>query len=83
MSSVVLALIWFGVGGILDVGGTDLMYVFWPSSVMLVVGWRSTIRGVMISASSVVINCLQYMAIAYALPLAVRFLRRFLPRANE
>jgi hypothetical protein len=47
VSTVVLALIWFGVGGVLNVGGTHLMYAFWPSSVMLVVGWRSTIPGVM------------------------------------
>ena len=82
VSSVVLALIWFGVGGVLNVGGTDLMYVFWPSSVMLVVGWRSTIPGVMITVSSVVINCLLYMAVAYALLLVARFLRRFLPSSQ-
>jgi hypothetical protein len=35
------------------------MYVFWPSSVMLVVGWRTTILGIMITASSVVINYLR------------------------
>ena len=83
VSTVVLALMWFGVGGILEVRGADLMYVFWPSSVMLVVGWRSTIPGLMITASSVVINCLLYMAIAYALLLVVRFLRRFPPGTNE
>jgi hypothetical protein len=35
------------------------MYVFWPSSVMLVVGWRTTILGIMITPSSVVINYLR------------------------
>jgi hypothetical protein len=35
------------------------MYVFWPSSVMLVVGWRATILGIMITAWSVVINYLR------------------------
>jgi hypothetical protein len=35
------------------------MYVFWPSSVMLVVGWRTTILGIMITALSVVINYLR------------------------
>lgn len=83
VSSLVLALIWFGVGGVLNVGGTDVMYVFWPSSVMLVVGWRSTIPDVMITASSVVINCLLYMAVAYALLLAARFLRRLPPAVNQ
>jgi hypothetical protein len=72
VSSAVLALIWFGVAGVLNVGRTHLMYVFWPSSVMLVVGWRSTIPGVMITASSVVINCLLYMVLAYALLRVVR-----------
>jgi hypothetical protein len=33
VSSGVLALIWFGVAGVLGVGKTDLMHVFWPSSV--------------------------------------------------
>jgi len=67
VSSSVLALLWFGVAGVLGIGKTNLMYVFWPSSVMLVTGWRSTIPGLMITASSVVINCLLYMALAYAL----------------
>jgi len=35
------------------------MYVFWPSSVMLVVGWRTTILGIMITALSGVINYLR------------------------
>jgi len=78
VSGVVLALLWFGVSGVLIVGRTDLMYVFWPSSVMLVVGWRSTIPGIMITASSVVINCLLYMALAYALLLVARLVRTFL-----
>src|ERR1700756_1159750 len=67
VSSAVLALLWFGVAGVLVIGKIDLTYVFWPSSVMLVTGWRSTIPGMMITASSVVINCLLYMAFAYAL----------------
>jgi len=75
VSSVVLALLWFGVSGVLIIGKTDLMYVFWPSSVMLVTGWRSTIPGMMITASSVVINCLLYMAFAYALLRLARLVR--------
>jgi hypothetical protein len=67
VSSALLGLIWFGVAGVLDVGHTDLMYVFWPSSVMLVVGWWSTILGIMITVWAVVINCLLYMALAYVL----------------
>ncbi len=78
VSGVVLALIWFGVAGVLTVGRTDLMYVFWPSSVMLVVGWRTTIPGIMITVSSVAINCLLYMALAYALRQVARLARTLL-----
>jgi len=80
VSSAVLALIGFGVAGVLRVGRTDLnlMYVFWPSSVMLTVGWRTTIPGVMITASSVVINCLLYMALAYTLLRVARLVRTLL-----
>jgi len=75
VSSALLALLWFGAAGVLVIGKTDLMYVFWPSSVMLVTGWRSTIPGMMITASSVVINCLLYMAFAYALLRFARLVR--------
>jgi hypothetical protein len=72
VSSAVLALFWFGVAGVLVIGKTDLMYVFWPASVMLVVGWHSTIHGMMITAFAVAINCLLYMAVAYFLRAMVR-----------
>jgi hypothetical protein len=75
VSSAVLALLWFGVAGVLVIGKIDLMYVCWPSSVMLVTGWRSTIPGMMITASSVVINGLLYMAFAYALLRFAQLLR--------
>ncbi len=75
LSSTVLALLWFGVAGVLVVGKTDLMYVFWPSSVMLLTSWRSTIPGIMLTASSVAINCLLYMALGYALLRVVRLVR--------
>ncbi len=78
VSSAALTLIWFGVEGVLNVGRTDLMYIFWPSSVMLVVGWRSTIPGMMITVWSVVINCLLYMALAYALLRVARLVRALL-----
>ncbi len=72
MSGAVLALFWFGVAGVLVVGKTDLMYVFWPASVMLVVGcgWRSTIPGMI--DYRVAINCLLYMAVADLLRVVVR-----------
>jgi hypothetical protein len=78
VSSAVLALLWFGVTGVLISGKTDLMYVFWPSSVMLVTSWRNTIPGMMITASSVAINCLLYMALAYALLRVAQLVRTLL-----
>ena len=73
----VLTLLWFGVAGVLHANatGTDWIKLFWLASVMLVVGWRSTIPGLMITVSAVAINCVLYMAIAYALWQLARLLR--------
>ena len=67
MSMAVLALMWFGVAGVLNVGRIDLMYLFWPSSLMLTVGWRSTVYGIVTTVESVVINSVLYTIVAYAL----------------
>jgi hypothetical protein len=77
ISGAVMTLLWFRVEGVLHANatGTDWMHVFWPASVMLVVGWRSTIPGLMITVSAVAINCVLYMAIAYALWQLARLLR--------
>jgi hypothetical protein len=72
-SGSIMALLWFGVSGVLKTHSVDLMYVFWPSSVMLVVGWHRTIPGIMITVSSVVINCMLYAALAIVLRALVRF----------
>ena len=71
-SVAVMVLLGFGVSGVLFVRGTDLMYVLWPSSVMLIVGWRSTLPGIMITALSVTINCGMYAAIALLLRVCIR-----------
>jgi len=60
----VLALMWFGVSGVLNVGDTNLMYVFWPSSIILVGGWHTTKLGIAITVYSVVTNCLIYAGVA-------------------
>jgi hypothetical protein len=78
VSSIVLVLLWFGVGGVLIVGRTDLRYVFWPSFLMLVVTWHSTASGIMITVWSVVINCLLYMALAYGLRRVAQLVRTLL-----
>jgi hypothetical protein len=67
VSLAVLALLWFGIAGVLTVGRTDLMYIFWPSSLMLIGGWRTTALGIATTVVSVAINCVLYMAVAYGL----------------
>ena len=74
MACVVLSLLWFGVAGILIVGHTDLMYVIWPSSILLLVGWSRTPLGIMITLPAVVINCLLYGAAAVLLRGLVRWI---------
>lgn len=63
----VLTLLWFGVAGVLNIGRTDLMYILWPSSLMLTTNWSSSVAGVATIAVSIGINCLLYMAAAYGL----------------
>jgi hypothetical protein len=72
--SAVLTLMWYGVSGVLFVGHTYLGHVFWPSSIMLTGDWCCTLPGVLITTSSVAINCLLYMAFAYSLWAVARFL---------
>ena len=43
VSGAVLVLIWFGVAGALAIGHTDLMYLLWPSSLMLTVTWDKSL----------------------------------------
>jgi hypothetical protein len=74
VASAMLTLLWFGVAGVLYTGNTNLMHVFWPSSMMLVLGWCCTVPGVMITASAIVINCLLYMGVAYSLRVVVRLI---------
>ena len=71
VSASVLALIWFGVAGVLRSGHTDLMLLLWPSSVMLVTGWRTTVPGILITISSIAMNCVMYAGIAVLLRLVV------------
>jgi hypothetical protein len=47
VSTSILFLLWYDVGGILAIGDNtdpiDLMYIVWPSASMLTVGWRTTV----------------------------------------
>ncbi len=73
--AVVLALLWkYGLFEIM-VGGVDVRAVLWPSSVMLTTGWCCTIPGILITVSSVAINCLLYTAVALVLRTGSRWAR--------
>ncbi len=70
----VLVLMWFGVAGVLAVGNTNLMYVFWPSAVLLVRGWRSAPIGILITVYAVLANCLTYAGVALLVRGAARLI---------
>lgn len=63
----ILSLMWFGVSGVLYLGHTDLTYVLWPSSVVLVGGWKTTAPGITITVYPVLTNFLIYAGIAILL----------------
>jgi hypothetical protein len=76
--AVVLTLIGYGVSGVLNYHGIDLMYLFWPSSIMLLTSWRSTPLGIAVITASVLLNCLTYVAVSLALRIIIRsFVRAF------
>ena len=79
VAGTILVLLWLGVSGVLEVGQTDLMYVLWPSSVVLVGGWRTTALGILITICSVVANCLMYAAVALLLRWVVGLVGMLLP----
>jgi hypothetical protein len=79
VSIVILTLIGFGVSGVLILGKTDLIYVLWPTSIMLTGGWGTTIRGILITISSIAFNAGMYAALS----LLLRALVRSLYRAEE
>jgi len=72
-SAVELALIRFGVLGVLRADGIDFVHILWPSSVMLISRW-CTVQGLLITVSSIAINCLLYVAIALLLRAGVRLM---------
>lgn len=68
VSTSVLILLFYGVSGVLSIGNdTDLRYIVWPSWVMLTVGWRTTLRGIITTLISVAINCGMYGILAILL----------------
>jgi hypothetical protein len=67
VSIAILALIACGVAGVLTFREIDLMYVLWPSSLILTTSWRTTVRGITLTVIAVVLNCLTYSVIAVLL----------------
>jgi len=72
VSSAILSLMVLGVSGVLRVGNTDLMYVFWPSSLALIAGWHASTLGVLVTLICVVTNCLLYAGVALLVGWGVR-----------
>ena len=52
------------------------MHALWPSFIMLTLGWRTTPAGILITISSVAINCLVYGSVAVIVHFLVRLLVR-------
>jgi hypothetical protein len=72
VSGAVLVLLWFGVAGILATVHTDLMYLLWPSSLMLTVTWDKTLFGITLTVISVALNILMYGVIAILLQTVIK-----------
>jgi hypothetical protein len=62
-SAILILLYFYGVWYLCPIGRTDLRAILWPSSIMLTVGWRTTMRGVLITLSAVAINCAVYAGV--------------------
>jgi hypothetical protein len=72
---IVLVLLWrYGIIQIMF-GNVDLRAVLWPSSIMLTVGWCCTVPGILITISSVAINCVLYATVALLSRAGIRLLK--------
>ena len=67
LSIATLVFLAWGVPAVLLSGDLDWIHVLWPSSRMLVVGWRTTTVGILITLYAVAINCLTYAAMGMGL----------------
>ncbi len=66
----------YGVWYLFPIGHSDLRVILWPSSVMLTVGWRTSVPGVLITLSSIAINCMVYALAALVLHVSLGQLKR-------
>jgi hypothetical protein len=67
----------------LEVGRTDLMYVVWPSSLMLIGGWHTTPLGILVTILSVVTNCLLYAGVALILRWGIGLIMNLSPAKSN
>jgi hypothetical protein len=67
VSIAILTLMAFGVAGVLTIHEIDLMYVLWPSSLILTTSWRTTARGISLTVISLFLNFSTYSVIAVLL----------------
>src|SRR5690348_13724818 len=74
VSMAILGLIAFGVAGVFNRGDIELMYVLWPSSVMLTTTWHTTVLGMSCTVASVFLNFLTYAAVAVLLRIGLRWI---------
>jgi hypothetical protein len=71
----------FGMTGVLTLrGGTNLVPIFWPFSLMLIGGWHSKSIEALLAAISVALNCATYICLAMGAHLAVRAMQRWVRR---
>jgi hypothetical protein len=68
----VLVLLWLGILGALQIGHTNLTYILWPSSLILVGGWHTTSLGIFTTVFAVIMNCLLYAGVALLLRWGLR-----------
>jgi hypothetical protein len=77
ISGTILVLLYFGVSGILVVGPKiDLMYLLWPSSIFLLITWRTTMQGILLTALLVALNFGLYATVALLLRYALHLICR-------
>jgi hypothetical protein len=83
VSIAILILFAFGVLGVLNIGNTSLMFILWPASLYLKVGWHSSIYASIFTLSLVLLNCLMYSVVAALLRAGLRFVFRSLVNSQS
>ena len=83
VSAVILALMWWGVSGVLFVSNIDLASVFWPSFFLLTTRWHSSVHGAVITLCAIAINCVIYALLTAAVWAVVRSISRWSRRARD